>query len=494
MNDFLNQNGDNIPKENEAETVSAQNFGTEKTEEPVLEPIKTEATADNEPNNEFDGVAFTDFSQEGVADEPAYAAENNDFPKDVFTENIPIENPVNFSDVEPMRDHKPMSLGLKLFALIMAGVILLTGGCVAGYFMAQKTVPQTELTYKVPDVDLAARPADTDEMTVAQVYDKVNPSVVGIITYNMEGDGGTASGIIYSEDGYIVSNDHIYAEISNPKFKIYMADGTEYDAEYVAGDKISDLSVLKIKDNVKLKPAVFGNSDEVFPGQKVVAIGRPNGAENDSTVTDGVVSAVSERVRNATNYSARLIQTSCAINPGNSGGALVDMYGQIVGVTASKLAGTAYDNVGYAIPTTVMKRIVDELIKEGKVVSRAKLGITYAAINSALAEINGYQHTGLYIDSVSEDSALYGKAEKGDFITHINGIEVTSDKIVLDIIEKCSAGDTITVTIITSTEETKTIKAVLKANIGESSYVTGKITQSEKDEASGGTFDFPFGE
>lgn len=404
----------------------------------------------------------------------------------------PMYNPVNFTPVEPINDYRPMNKGLKVFAAIMAAVILLTGSCVAGYFMGRSSVKVSNNSSK-PKVNLAARPEDTDEMTSAQIYEKVNNSIVGILTYNSEGDGGNASGIVYSKDGYIVTNDHIYAEVSSPKFKIYTADGKEYDAEYVAGDKISDLAVLKVKGG-EFEPAVFGDSDELFAGQNVVAIGRPNGAENESTITNGIVSSVNERVQNATNYSARLIQTNCAINPGNSGGALVDMYGHIIGVTASKLAGTVYDNVGYAIPTTVMKRIVDELIKEGKVVSRAKLGITYSAVNSALAEINGYKNTGLLIATVAEDSGLYGKAEAGDFITHINGTEVTRDDIVLDIIEKCSAGDKISVTIVTASGEQKTVEAVLKANIGESSYTTEAIPDAESGGNSGGTFDFPFGE
>lgn len=462
MNEFFNENElNNVDTENPEEIV------TESTEEAVSEPL--ENTEQSEPLQNNQSI-------------------NEDFVK----VQAPMYNPVNFTPVEPIADYKPMSKGLKVFALIIAAVILLTGSCATGYFMGRNSVKSVNGSKK-PVVDLSSRPKDTDEMTSAEVYEKVNNSIVGILTYNAEGDGGNASGIVYSKDGYIVTNDHIYAEIASPKFKVYTADGKEYDAVYVAGDKISDLAVLKIKSG-EFKPAVFGNSDEIYSGQNVVAIGRPNGAENESTITNGIVSSVNERVQNATNYSARLIQTNCAINPGNSGGALVDMYGQVIGVTASKLAGTVYDNVGYAIPTTVMKRIVDELISKGKVVTRAKLGITYTAVNSALAEINGYKNTGLLIASVAEDSGLYGKAEEGDFITHINGIEVTRDDVVLDIIEKCSAGDTISVTIINKSGESKTVEAVLKANIGESSYTTESIPDKESQNGSGGTFDFPFGE
>ena len=173
----------------------------------------------------------------------------------------------------------------------------------------------------------------------------------------------------------------------------------------------------------------------------------------------------------------------------------MNMYSQVVGITSSKLAGTEYDAVGYAIPTRTVKRIVSELISKGKVVSRARLGITYTAINSVTAEINGYSSVGLYVASVSEDSDLHGK---GDVITRINNIEVTSDDIVLDIIEECSAGDTISVTVLTKGGAEKTFDAVLKANTGESSYSTkapsSSNSESGNSSSSGGTFDFPFGE
>ena len=209
-----------------------------------------------------------------------------------------------------------------------------------------------------------------------------------------------------------------------------------------------------------------------------------------------MISATNRRIQTTSSYSARLIQTDSAINPGSSGGALVNMYGQVIGVTSSKLASVEYDAVGYAIPTTTMKRIVNELISDGKVVSRAKLGVTYTAVDSITAEINGYEATGLLLASVAEDSDLYGKAQEGDFITHINGIEVTKDDIVLDIIEQSRAGDKITVTIFTSDGKTKTVEAVLKANESSSSYTlsSGSSGSSESSGSNDGTFDFPFGE
>ena len=240
------------------------------------------------------------------------------------------------------------------------------------------------------------------------------------------------------------------------------------------------------------KAAQFGDSSELVFGENVVAVGRPSDATDRSSITKGIISSTGRRVRNNTNYSSKLIQTDSAINPGSSGGALVNMYGQVIGITSSKIAGVDYDAVGYAIPTTTVKRIAEELIGKGKVVSRAKLGITYTAVNSVAAEINNLDYVGLKVASVAEDSDLYGKLKEGDIITQINGIDVTSDEIVLDIIEQSSAGDKITVTAV-SGGKSVTYDAVLKANTSESSYTTG-TGKTPEGSSGGGTFDFPFGE
>lgn len=486
MDDLFNNQNENLNEEIKEQPTETPTEEVKSEEVEPKEVNKNEAEFINEPepqNNTFetDNKAF----------EPVY-------------------NPVNYSQIEEISDYKPMNKGLKVFALILALIIVLTGTTLAGYFAGKNSIAFGKGTGKVVKADLESTPENEKEMSASKVYDEVNPSIVGIIVYNDKGNASQASGIVYSKDGYIITNDHIYSEISNPKFKIHAFDGKEYTAKYVAGDVISDLAVLKV-ENSNLQPATFGNSDELYMGQKVVAIGRPNDATDISSITSGIISATNRRVRNSSNYSARLIQTDSPINPGSSGGALVNMYGQVVGVTSSKLASVEmerqitnadsvyrifkiYEGVGYAIPTTVMKRIVEELIKEGKVVTRAKLGITYTLINSVTAEINNYKNTGLLVNSVSEDSELYGKVAKGDIITKINDIAITNDDTVLDIIEQCSAGDTISVTVITSNNTAKTYNVKLSANIGESSYTTKDSSTDSNNSSNPGTFDFPFGE
>lgn len=445
----------------------------------------------NFENNEQPNFQDNDYSVENTQPLEEETPEDNFNPFE--QPNFTTFNPVNYTPVNEVKEYKPLSRGFKLFCLIMAAVILLSGTCLTGYFIGKSSVSNSFSGEKI-DLNLAAKPTNKDLLSAAAVYEKVNPNIVGILVYNSSGVGAQASGVIYTEDGYIITNDHIYSEVSAPKFKIYTHDGKEYDAKYVAGDKVSDLAVLKI-DGEKFAPATFGDSDQLVCGEDVVAIGRPNDATRDSSITMGVISATDRRVTTTTNYSSRLIQTDSAINPGSSGGALVNMYGQVIGITSSKLASTEHDAVGYAIPTTIMKRIVTELIEKGKVVSRAKLGITYTAIDSVTAEVGGYKYVGLYVASVAEDSDLYTKVNEGDIITQINGIDVTSDNIVLDIIEQRSAGDKITVTVVSKNGATKTLQAVLRANVSESSYTETENPQTLPDnKGNGGSFNFPFGE
>lgn len=483
MEDFnnLNDNFENkqVPK------PEAQDFVTEFSDQvdaPVAEPAES-------VENDAD-----------MAGEMFETVEDEQPEPEMEAPYIPPYSPINYTKVEPMETTKPMSRGLKFFALLLALVVALTAACAGGYYLGKVSVSKS-FSKGEAVVGLEAKPTNTDEMTAAQVYEKVNASVVGIVVYNASGEMANASGVIYSDDGYIITNDHIYSEIASPKFKIYTYDNKEYDAQYIAGDKVSDLAILKVNDG-SFKAAVFGNSNQVIFGENVVAIGRPGGATNASSVTKGIVSATSRRVQTTSSYSARLIETDCPINPGSSGGVLVNMYGQVVGITSSKLASSDIDAVGYAIPTTTVKRIAEELIKSGKVLSRSKLGITYRAIDSVSAEIGGYKYEGLYVDSVSEDSDLFGKVTKGDIITHINGIEVTSDEIVLDIIEKSKAGDNVKVSFVNSSGKSKSIQATLKANVGESSYFTKEQQNNnnalpqlpDESEGNGGAFNFPFGE
>ena len=469
---------------NEYDEIKDTVEGTELPQEPQEIPVEADENV---------GYQEPEVTKEQETDDPI----EEFFSETIETgEEAPVWNKVNYTDVSPIGDYKPMSRGLKIFAGVLASVILLTSACVGGYFLGRNSVSTRYNGGQSVKVDLAAKPADTDAMTPAQVYAQVNESVVGIRVYNEKGQAGDASGVIYSKDGYIVTNDHIYSEIGAPEFRVYMHDGTEYNATYVAGDSISDLAVLKIQNGSGFKVAEFGDSRQLVCGEAVVAVGRPSDATDNSSITSGIISLTRRRVKTTSSYSASLIQTDSAINPGSSGGALVNMYGQVIGITSSKLAGVEYDAIGFAIPTVTVKRIVEQLISDRQVKDRAKLGITYTEVNSVTAEINGYENTGLYIVSVSEESDIFGKVSEGDIITHVNGKKVNTDDIVLDVIEDCKAGDKISLTVLFKNGKQSDFEVTLRANISESSY-SEIITSNDNNSSSsqgGGTFDFPFGD
>ena len=466
MNEFENKEFESEEKVNpSAEEV--KDFQAE----PEVEVVNEEANAET---GEFEEPTLND---------------DTSFNSDTFNDESSF-NSVNYTEITPENDYKKEKRGLRIFALIMALVIALSSGTAVGYFMGKNSVGGRYYSSTV-QLDLVSKPKDKEGMSATEIYNAVNESIVGIRAYN-KSTVKDASGVIYSKEGYIITNDHIYDGITSAKFKVYLYDGSEREATYVAGDTVSDIAILKLKNTKDLKPAVFGNSKELVYGEPTVAIGRPNGAMEPNCITEGIVSLMKRRVTGATNYSSSLIQTDSAINPGSSGGALLNMYGQVVGITSSKMTGDEYDSVGFAIPTVTVKRVADQLIKNGKVTDRAKLGITYTEISSVYAEINNFDTTGIYVVTVSETADAHGKLVKGDLITHINGIEITCDDIVLDIIEDSKAGDTVALTVKSIGGNVKEVRIKLGANVSESSYTM--VEQETEEETEGGVFDFPQGE
>ncbi len=383
---------------------------------------------------------------------------------DVLDDAEPLDLPVISTDINEMPE-KSKKNGVKVFLAIICFLLAISIAAGAGYFVGSNKTKSSN-----GSVALAPKPDSDKLLSTEEVYNTVNPSVVGITIYNSEGIKGYASGVVYSEDGYIITNDHIYEEVKDAKFRIHDYQSKTYEARYIAGDTRSDLAVLKI-DSDGFFPATFGNSDEINFGEDVVAVGRPSSPSDDSSITKGIVSYPKRRVTNSTNYSSKLIQTDSAINPGSSGGALVNMYGQVIGITSSKLVGSSYEGIGYAIPTVTVKKIVESLIKNGTVVDRGRLGFTYQEIDSLSAAENSVSY-GLRIVSVTEDSDMLGKVTAGDVITAVNGQKVTTDDVLIDILESVIPGDTLTMDITTKGGATKQIKVKVLQDYGSSSYET----------------------
>lgn len=283
-------------------------------------------------------------------------------------------------------------------------------------------------------------PKDGETLSVSEINDKVSPCVVGIQSKGSLGgflgedaDIGSGSGVIISRDGYIVTNNHVIENAS--KLVVLLSDGSEYTASVVGADSQTDLAVLKITAE-NLPTAVLGNSNAVKVGELAVAIGNPMGQELAGSVTVGVISAVNRNL-NVQGRNFNLLQTDAAINPGNSGGALVNCYGEVIGINTVKVSSTSVEGIGFAIPIDDAKPIVDELINNGQVTGRPLIGIT-----------GSDAPYGVVVETVDPDSAADNAGiKKGDLIIKFDGEVVTSVNKINELKSKHKAGDSVKVTI-----------------------------------------------
>ncbi len=270
-------------------------------------------------------------------------------------------------------------------------------------------------------------------MTPAEVYAQNVNSTVGIttsITTNYWGyqtqSAAAGSGFILTADGYILTNYHVVEDSNSITVSLY--DGTEYDATLVGCDESNDIAVLKI-DAEGLTPVVLGDSDNLNVGDQVVAIGNPLG-ELTFSLTTGVVSALNREVTLSSNVTMNLIQTDCAINSGNSGGALLNLNGEVIGITNAKYSSSSssseasIDNIGFAIPLNHVKNIVKSIIETGSI-TKPYIGVTVSSVSS---EAQGYGvPTGAAVRSVEADSpAAKAGLEENDIITEVDGTAINS--------------------------------------------------------------------
>ena len=284
-------------------------------------------------------------------------------------------------------------------------------------------------------------------LTIKEIYDKVVPSVVGVVTALDASYGGKSlgSGIIMSEDGFILTNAHVVE--NGVSYTVILNDKTEYGAALIGADKKSDIAILKIEAE-NLPAAEFGDSDALEVGDLAVAIGNPSSLDLAGTTTSGIISAVDrDIVVDSEGNKLKLIQTDAAINPGNSGGPLLNCYGQVIGINTVKLSSDTYEGLCFAIPTAVFKPIVDELLQYGQVSGYPSIGITGYAVDSYKASAYRVPE-GVYIVTVNEKSDAYAKGiQPGDIITAINGEPVTSISDINLVKNTFKVGDTITLTL-----------------------------------------------
>lgn len=297
-------------------------------------------------------------------------------------------------------------------------------------------------------LELQNQPSDIfedEKYTAKYAYDKARESVVGIIGYTdtaKETIGSQGTGIVVSSDGYIITNSHVIGD-SKTLYKVVVSiDGSEYDAQVTGFDTRTDLAVLKI-EKTDLTPASFADSDQVEVGQEVIAIGNPGGIEFSNSLTQGIVSALDRDVSHGT---VGYIQTDTAINPGNSGGPLLNMNGQVIGITTVKIVSTSYEGMGFAIPSQQAVEIIDSIIKDGFVEGRVKIGLTGMEFDAETASYYDAP-TGIYVSSVDENGPIANsQVEEGDILTKIDDVEITSFSVLYKELDNHKAGDKVTLT------------------------------------------------
>lgn len=305
----------------------------------------------------------------------------------------------------------------------------------------------SNIEFTLPIADTPSTP-DSDKnpdgsYTAAGLAKQVMPCVVQIKTYKKNAiiPDSQGSGIIMSSDGYIVTNAHV---VSGEHFGItvMLSDKTEYAAKLVGSDDSTDIAVLKV-GLTDLTPAQFADSDLCSAGDEVVAIGSPAGYEN--SITKGIISGLDRQIRAENSATAmNCIQIDAAINPGNSGGPLFNMWGQVIGITSSKLVAESYDNIGFAITTNSAKPIIEQLLEDGYIPDRGRMGIMYYAISSAQAELYGIE-SGIYVAEIDEECNIAKTdLQEGDIITEIDGIDTLDTASITELMDKHKAGDEIT--------------------------------------------------
>ena len=395
-------------------------------------------------------------------------------------ENKTAENTECFSTLvvpaKKKRTKKKIAMPIFVFSIIFTMIISMSAYALLAPSVSQ-LVKEFKLKtnsnigtseQKVLDNISSASPATTvgnkTKLEIPDIAEKVGPAVVGVInmttysgySYNDpysfffgQGDSsnqqgqevqqGSGSGIIISEDGYIITNNHVVEGASS--LKVILNTGEEFTATLKGADSRTDLALLKIEGK-KFPYATLGDSTALRVGDLAVAIGNPLGQELAGTVTVGYISALN-RTMTIDNKQLTLIQTDAAINPGNSGGALVNCYGEVIGINTAKVSSSSLEGLGFAIPTAEAKPIIEDLISNGYVKGRPVIGIAGRAISANDAKRYNLVE-GIYVYSMTDNSPAHMAGLKiGDIITECNGQAVKSVDELNEIKNKFKPNDTL---------------------------------------------------
>ena len=457
------------------------------------ESVNTNTSANNAVNS-TNAYGTYHNAQYPTNNTPAYTWNAQSAPQ----QNAPVQpngQPVYYGVPvhQPQKQPKPKKhgskFGLKLLAVVLCCAI--TSAASLGVFVVmiqngvinvQSSEASSNAAFTISRVvngDTSSDTSASSDGTVSAMSDqdiaaKLTPSVVCIQNYQVTQNYGfmqtdtadssvspasEGSGIIMSEDGYIITNAHVVEGATS--LKVMTSDGETYEAQLIGSDTVTDLAVVKI-DATGLTAAEFGSSEDLRVADKVMAIGNPGGHELSSSVTIGYVSALNRAIaNNTTGYTMEYIQTDAAINPGNSGGALINEYGQVVGINSAKISATGYEGLGFAIPIDTAQPIISDLIQYGYVKDRAVLGISGQFIDSMTGRFYGLPQ-GEYVAQLNSSEAQASGLQVGDVITAIDGQQLDSESTLRSAILSKKPGDTVTLQVYrSSTQQSATVELKL---------------------------------
>lgn len=384
--------------------------------------------------------------------------------EDINEKFLKIENDI-FSNVKSKNKVKEKRQHIKLEGLlpVIFSALMLFFVLGISVYCIVSDVKKSDLTsvkYTRPDfsMDISGNKREIEiyddksgKYTIEGLAAAVSPQIVEIYIFDDKSSdtaNGSGSGIIISDDGFIVTNAHVLEDME--KIIVTTHDRNSFEAKVIGKDKKTDIAVIKI-EAIGLTPAKFGNSDYVIQGESVAAIGNPAGLT--STITEGIVSGLDRKIRSSkTGYEMSCIQTDTAINPGNSGGALVNMYGEVIGIISSKYTTIDSEGLGFAISINEAKPIIEELVTQGFVSGRVKIGIQFYSsyanyMNIMFEEKFGFKlpkelENSLWIDEISKDCDISNTELKpDDFILEFDGKTVTDYDDLESILRGKSGGD-----------------------------------------------------
>lgn len=370
---------------------------------------------------------------------------------------------------KPKKQRKPISRGGIAIALAVTMVFSCGLGFGGGY-LANKVNTSTSGSLNITKTSNSGTTTTASSTSKAnstsEIVKKTADSVVEISTESVVTGSfaqqyvqqGAGSGVIISQDGYILTNNHVINGANS--VKVRLRDGTEYDATIIGSDSDNDIALLKVSAT-GLSPATFGDSNSLAVGDYVVAIGNPLG-ELGGTVTDGIISALARKVT-IEDTQMTLLQTNAQVNPGNSGGGLFNANGELVGIVNAKQSATEVEGIAFAIPINNVLDILSDLKEYGYVTGKVDLGIDFTDITSdETAFYYGVNQTGCYVLSVDSGSnAEKAGVTRGDLVTKVNDTDVSSSSDITTALEKAEVGDTVTFTV-SRRGTSKTISFVLE--------------------------------